>query len=167
MGGGMGGNVNRQSVDWYAGLAAEQHAQVQAQPGLESMPEQEEQEREEEHEGNGHAVPEIQVQGVGESEEAGGETDAMEDVDKGVMLRVRSLYAYEGQRTEDLCTSPFSLIHRPSVEGLMLIGAGGCSVRRELDIDGAPVKVGRRLVVWDVGEGWEVGILPEDVCAER
>ncbi|KAI0314387.1 hypothetical protein OF83DRAFT_1174805, partial [Amylostereum chailletii] len=81
-------NSNRQSVDWYAGLAAD-HGAVSREPsGLASTRE------EDEDEDTRHAgpVPSIQVE----------ESDPLEDVDKATEYRVRSLYAYEGQRAEDL-----------------------------------------------------------------
>ncbi|KAI0312324.1 hypothetical protein OF83DRAFT_1146615 [Amylostereum chailletii] len=81
-------NSNRQSVDWYADLAAD-HSAVSREPsGLASTRE------EDEDEDTRHAgpVPSIQVE----------ESDPLEDVDKATEYRVRSLYAYEGQRAEDL-----------------------------------------------------------------
>ncbi|KAF8749948.1 Pleckstrin homology domain, partial [Rhizoctonia solani] len=77
----------RQSVDWYAGLAAEGLPAGAAVPQMPSMRE------EDEHEDA--SVPAIQVQ-------AAVADDTMADVDTSVSHVVRSLYAYEGQRTEDL-----------------------------------------------------------------
>ncbi|KAI0044289.1 hypothetical protein FA95DRAFT_1497317 [Auriscalpium vulgare] len=86
---------NRQSVDWYAGLAADHGAASREPSGLGSM--REEDESEPEKEGNGHAapVPHIQVASPEES-------DPLDDVDLSTEYRVRSLYPYEGQRAEDL-----------------------------------------------------------------
>jgi hypothetical protein len=54
-------------------------------------------EEEEAKEANGHAVPEIQI---AHAEEA--QSDQLADVDRNIEYRVRSLYAYDGQRAEDL-----------------------------------------------------------------
>jgi len=74
---------NRDSVDWYAGLAVDGGA-VQHEH-LPSMQEEEEPDT---------PVPQIKVDSA--------ENDLMADVDKTIEYRVRSLYAYEGQRGEDL-----------------------------------------------------------------
>ncbi|KAH7317531.1 hypothetical protein B0J17DRAFT_724373 [Rhizoctonia solani] len=81
----------RQSVDWYAGLAAEGISPSAAAPQMPSMQE------EEEHDDAG--VPAIQVEAAPVAAPA---DDAMADVDTSVSHVVRSLYAYEGQRAEDL-----------------------------------------------------------------
>ncbi|KIO00856.1 hypothetical protein M404DRAFT_29251 [Pisolithus tinctorius Marx 270] len=78
----------KESVDWYNGLAAD-HA---GQATLDRLPETIE---EEEYAGD---VPAIRV-----SEHVpDGSSDPMADVDESTSLRVRSLYAYEAQRSEDL-----------------------------------------------------------------
>ncbi|KDQ59802.1 hypothetical protein JAAARDRAFT_56764 [Jaapia argillacea MUCL 33604] len=81
---------NRQSVDWYAGLAADQEAVYHDQ--LPPMAEEDEAEPP-----TASPVPDIQV-----SEHGVEPVDIMDDVDKSVEYRVRSLYPYEGQRHEDL-----------------------------------------------------------------
>ncbi|KAI0781525.1 hypothetical protein BD413DRAFT_505992 [Trametes elegans] len=79
---------NRESVDWYAGLAAEGSA-VQRGPSepLPAMVEEEEEPP--------TTVPQIQVD---HSDDAG----ALADVDMNTEYRVRSLYAYQAQRPEEL-----------------------------------------------------------------
>ncbi|KAL6308638.1 hypothetical protein BKA93DRAFT_822360 [Sparassis latifolia] len=77
---------NRESVDWYAGLAADGGAMRHEMSRLPSMQEEDEPPA---------TVPHIQVQAVEEN-------DVMADVDKSIEYRVRSLYPYEGQRQEDL-----------------------------------------------------------------
>jgi actin cytoskeleton-regulatory complex protein PAN1 len=62
----------------------------------------EEDEHEELEAARGDDVPAIQVSAT---------NDEMADIDKSVELRVRSLYGYEGQRPEDLCTS-FRMLRR-------------------------------------------------------
>ncbi|EMD34285.1 hypothetical protein CERSUDRAFT_117167 [Gelatoporia subvermispora B] len=74
---------NRESVDWYAGLAADGGAVP-----MEHLPPMQEEEE------PVTPVPHIQVNAVDEG--------PMADIDKTVEYRVRSLYAYEGQRPEDL-----------------------------------------------------------------
>ncbi|KAH9842454.1 uncharacterized protein C8Q71DRAFT_732931 [Rhodofomes roseus] len=76
---------NRESVDWYAGLAADAGSAPPDMSRLPSMAEEEE---------PATPVPAIQVDAA--------ENDAMADVDKSTEYRVRSLYPYEGQRPEDL-----------------------------------------------------------------
>ncbi|KAI6004726.1 hypothetical protein EDD15DRAFT_1017322 [Pisolithus albus] len=78
----------KESVDWFNGLAAD-HA---GQERLDDLPETVE---EEEHVED---VPAIRVS----EHVADGEPDPMADVDTSTNLRVRSLYPYEAQRTEDL-----------------------------------------------------------------
>ncbi|KAI6009637.1 hypothetical protein F5J12DRAFT_935062 [Pisolithus orientalis] len=78
----------KESVDWYDGLPAD-HA---GRATLDRLPEAVE---EEEYAGD---VPDIRVS---EHVPDGG-SDPMSDVDESTSLRVRSLYAYEAQRTEDL-----------------------------------------------------------------
>ncbi|KZT11160.1 uncharacterized protein LAESUDRAFT_754850 [Laetiporus sulphureus 93-53] len=77
---------NRQSVDWYAGLAADGGAVHH-----EHLPAM--QEEEEDEESHAAAVPSIQVEAA---------EDPLADVDRSIEYRVRSLYPYEGQRAEDL-----------------------------------------------------------------
>ncbi|RXK39792.1 hypothetical protein M231_02985 [Tremella mesenterica] len=73
-------NLNRQSVDWYAGLAADVHANGNGYDGsgLSSTAEEEEVKE------NGHAG------------------DELDEFDLTKTIRVRSMYAYEGQRDVDL-----------------------------------------------------------------
>ncbi|KAI0933423.1 hypothetical protein AcV5_005570 [Taiwanofungus camphoratus] len=73
---------NRESVDWYAGLAADGGAMQH-----EHLPPMQEEEE------PSTAVPQIQVQAV---------DGALADIDTSTEYRVRSLYLYEGQRSEDL-----------------------------------------------------------------
>ncbi|PIL33059.1 transporter [Ganoderma sinense ZZ0214-1] len=82
-------NSNRESVDWYAGLAADGSA-LQRLPS-EPLPTTVE---EEEPPATAAAVPQIQVEGSDDS--------ALADVDMSVEYRVRSLYAYEAQRPEEI-----------------------------------------------------------------
>ncbi|CCM04566.1 uncharacterized protein FIBRA_06747 [Fibroporia radiculosa] len=77
---------NRESVDWYAGLAADGGAVK-----LEHMPSMQEEEEEEPL----ASVPQIQV-------DAAEEHEPLADVDRSTEYRVRSLYPYQGQRAEDL-----------------------------------------------------------------
>ncbi|THG95777.1 hypothetical protein EW026_g5934 [Hermanssonia centrifuga] len=77
---------NRESVGWFADLAANQGTSQHEQ--LSSMAEEEEDE-------TPVSVPQIQV----ESAEG---NDLMQDVDKSLEFHVRSIFAYEGQRTEDI-----------------------------------------------------------------
>ncbi|ELU37390.1 protein binding protein [Rhizoctonia solani AG-1 IA] len=79
----------RQSVDWYAGLAAEGLPAGAAVPQMPSMRE------EDEHEDA--SVPAIQVQAAVADDTMSEKTDQI-----GTAHVVRSLYAYEGQRAEDL-----------------------------------------------------------------
>ena len=79
---------NRESVDWYAGLAADSGMSPQQPEHLPSMAE------EDEESVAAAPVPQIQVESTGD--------DAFEDVDKSVQFRVRTLYAYEAQRAEEL-----------------------------------------------------------------
>ncbi|KAI0333129.1 hypothetical protein GY45DRAFT_1320068 [Cubamyces sp. BRFM 1775] len=79
---------NRESVDWYAGLAAEGSA---VQRGLsEPLPATVEEEEE-----PATPVPQIQVDTTEEN-------NALADVDMNTEYRVRSLYAYQAQRPEEL-----------------------------------------------------------------
>ncbi|TFK45949.1 hypothetical protein OE88DRAFT_1639082 [Heliocybe sulcata] len=88
-------STNRQSVDWYAGLAADQGGAYQEQlpPTIEEDEGYEVVDKE-------SAVPDIQVSEHETNGTAG--SDPMEDIDKSTNYRVRSLYPYEGQRSEDL-----------------------------------------------------------------
>ncbi|KZT54344.1 hypothetical protein CALCODRAFT_456827 [Calocera cornea HHB12733] len=93
-------SANRQSVDWYAGLAAD-HANSSVAPSVPSLAEEDEEEQEAEPVRS--SVPQIQIE---EHEEAhvqeavsGG---PMADVDMDKDVRVRTLYPYHGQRSEDL-----------------------------------------------------------------
>ncbi|KAI0085934.1 hypothetical protein BDY19DRAFT_963763 [Irpex rosettiformis] len=84
---------NRESVGWFGNLAADTGAAHLSR--LESMAEEEEPSVP-----TPAAVPEIQVETVGH--DAPKEDDPMQDIDLSTEYRVRSLYAYEGQRAEDL-----------------------------------------------------------------
>ncbi|KAJ7621612.1 hypothetical protein DFH06DRAFT_1233083 [Mycena polygramma] len=83
-------NNNRQSVDWYAGLAAE------VAPPVERMPVMKEGDEYEEPYAPNAPVPDINVV------EPAVESDLMADIDKSTELRVRSLYAYPGDGPEDI-----------------------------------------------------------------
>ncbi|KAF9806131.1 hypothetical protein IEO21_08793 [Rhodonia placenta] len=93
---------NRDSVDWYAGLAADSGAVQPAQ--LEHLPSMQEEDEPD------TPVPEIKVDTA--------ENDPMSDVDKLTEYHVRSLYPYEGQRAEDLSFAEnLMLIAHPSKSG--------------------------------------------------
>lgn len=103
---------NRESVGWFAGLAADEG--VPHHDRLGSMAEEEEPEAQ-------TAVPQIHVDAAHETSH---DNDLMQDIDMSTGKiercaiifpphpawftehRVRSLYAYEGQRAEDLCEQP-------------------------------------------------------------
>jgi hypothetical protein len=101
---------NRQSVDWYAGLAADERT-IERLP-----PTAEEDERETGVRDDSYyaAVPDIHLAApTGEEQD-----DPMADVDKSVENRVRSLYAYGGQRPSDLSFGEnLILVARPSKSG--------------------------------------------------
>ncbi|THH31859.1 hypothetical protein EUX98_g2302 [Antrodiella citrinella] len=82
-GGDSSKSSNRDSVDWYAGLAADGGNSHEHMPSM----------AEEDEEPAAAPVPHIQVEDT---------ADPLDDVDKSIQYRVRSLYAYEGQRPEDL-----------------------------------------------------------------
>lgn len=84
---------NRESVDWYAGLAADSGAPQQSHEHLPTMTEEDEE--------YVHVVPEIQVDSA-HAADVPQESDPMEDVDKTTEYRVRSLFPYEGTKAEDL-----------------------------------------------------------------
>ncbi|KAI0261797.1 hypothetical protein BC834DRAFT_925418 [Gloeopeniophorella convolvens] len=108
-----GTNPSRQSVDWYMGLAADQGTHASREPSLPPMGEEDENQTHKE--GNGHAAPLPDIQ-VAHADE--GQPDQLEDVDRGVELRVRSLYSYEGQRVEDLTFAEnLVIIAHPSKSG--------------------------------------------------
>ncbi|TCD66409.1 hypothetical protein EIP91_001400 [Steccherinum ochraceum] len=93
---------NRESVDWYAGLAADGGASQHSQEYMPSMAEEDEEIAK-------APVPAIQVEDT---------ADPLEDVDQSVSYRVRSLYAYEGQRPEDLTFSEnVMIVANPSKSG--------------------------------------------------
>lgn len=86
---------NRESVGWFGSLAADEAGQsTPMHERLESMAEEDEHEQP-------AAVPHIHVQPEAAQEHAQ-ENDPMADIDLSTEYRVRSLYAYEGQRAEDL-----------------------------------------------------------------
>ncbi|KAF9650631.1 hypothetical protein BDM02DRAFT_1351141 [Thelephora ganbajun] len=85
-------NSHRLSVDWYAGLAADHGAS--RVPTLSSMKEEEE----DVTPPTATPQPVFNVQDADEYESA----DFMDDVDRSVEYRVRTLFPYEGQRPEDL-----------------------------------------------------------------
>ncbi|CAK5279140.1 unnamed protein product [Mycena citricolor] len=98
---------NRQSVDWYAGLAADA-----APPVIDVLPPMKEESEYDEPYGT---VPDIHVE---HEPEASGESDLMADIDKSVELRVRSLYAYQGDGPDDLSFSDnIILLANPSKSG--------------------------------------------------
>ncbi|KAH7911883.1 hypothetical protein BJ138DRAFT_1062162 [Hygrophoropsis aurantiaca] len=91
MGGGQGSSHSkRESVDWYHGLAADQGAVHNHLPA--TVEENEDMEYEQ------VSVPQIQISEAS----ADSASDLMEDVDRSIEHRVRTLYTYEGQRAEDL-----------------------------------------------------------------
>jgi hypothetical protein len=81
-------NANRQSVDWYAGLAANAPSGASAPTSLPAQVEEDEDE-------DAHANRQGSQAPVGE----------LDGVDMSVSLRVRTLFSYDGQRPEDLCQS--------------------------------------------------------------
>ena len=81
-------NSNRQSVDWYAGLAADVGT-----PQVDKMPSFAEEQEEP------ASVPDIQVHDTAPS----GAPDPLADIDKSTELRVRTLYPFEGDGPDDLC----------------------------------------------------------------
>ncbi|TDL18518.1 hypothetical protein BD410DRAFT_497704 [Rickenella mellea] len=87
----------RQSVDWYAGLAADHGGVAPAAPHLQLPSTAEEKEDDEVYHSAISNVPDIQVHDV-----APETNEEMDDVDKSIEHRVRSLYPYDGQRPEDL-----------------------------------------------------------------
>ncbi|KAI5118090.1 hypothetical protein M0805_007740 [Coniferiporia weirii] len=95
----------RQSVDWYAGLAADHSTQPTLSTTIEEN---------EEEEPTRLAVPDIHVQEAPTEESP----DPLEDVDKSKEYRVRTLYPYEGQRPDDLSFSENVVVNaRPSKSG--------------------------------------------------
>ncbi|EKM56122.1 uncharacterized protein PHACADRAFT_209619 [Phanerochaete carnosa HHB-10118-sp] len=103
---------NRESVGWFAGLAAEQAGEsTPMHERLESMAEEDEHEQP-------AAVPHIQVQTSEPAQQHAQENDLMQDIDMSTEFSVRSLYAYEGQRAEDLSFGEnLILTARPSKSG--------------------------------------------------
>lgn len=85
-------NPNRQSTDWYAGLAANAPSGASAATSLPAQAEEDEDAADE-------AAP----------REAQAPVNALEGVDTSVQLRVRTLFTYDGQRPEDLCECRFFL----------------------------------------------------------
>ncbi|KAJ7500362.1 hypothetical protein B0H11DRAFT_1908822 [Mycena galericulata] len=101
---------NRQSVDWYAGLAAEATPPVQRMPSM----------REEYEEAyiphpSPPAPPPAPLPDIQVVEPV---SDLMADIDKSTELRVRSLYAYEADGAEDISFAEnVILIANPSKTG--------------------------------------------------
>jgi hypothetical protein len=100
---------NRQSVDWYAGLASDNvnPASAGGAPDLATLQE----------EPDYPSVPDIQVDApqVDEDEPA---ADPLADVDLATEHRARSLYNYDGQRSEDLSfVENLAIIAHPSKSG--------------------------------------------------
>jgi hypothetical protein len=95
--GGGSSSSHRQSVDWFAGLAADTGV-ASPQTHLPGTAEEDEEEDTRETPRRGTFVPQIQIN----ESEAEAEEDLMADVDQSTQHRVRSLYPYEGQRPEDL-----------------------------------------------------------------
>ncbi|KAI0373139.1 hypothetical protein BV20DRAFT_1042030 [Pilatotrama ljubarskyi] len=83
-------SAHRESVDWYAGLAAEGSA-IQRGPSEFSLPP-----TIEEPEEPATPIPQIQVNNTAD------DSNALADVDMSTEYRVRSLYAYQAQRPEEL-----------------------------------------------------------------
>ncbi|KAL5528859.1 hypothetical protein ACEPAG_4833 [Sanghuangporus baumii] len=100
----------RQSVDWYAGLAADQGS-VSPLPATV--------EEEEEEPPRPVSIPAIQVEEApAEAPATETSVDPMEDVDKSKEFRVRTLYPYEAQRPEDITFSEnVVVIANPSKSG--------------------------------------------------
>ncbi|KAG1749461.1 hypothetical protein EDB19DRAFT_1680127 [Suillus lakei] len=99
--GSTSGHSKTESVDWYAGLAADQGAVHHLPATIEE---------DEEGTEEASAVPDIQV-----SEAT---SDMMDDIDKSTEFRVRSLYPYEGQRPDDLSfVENLIIIAHPSKSG--------------------------------------------------
>ncbi|WVN89977.1 uncharacterized protein L203_105207 [Cryptococcus depauperatus CBS 7841] len=91
------GNPNRQSVDWYAGLAVDaSHPTVGMSETSALEPTQEEQEPDEGDKGTGEYEKIDRVDSEADKE---GELD---DFDMDTVLRVRSLYQFDGTRNVDL-----------------------------------------------------------------
>ncbi|KAL7419920.1 hypothetical protein Q5752_005838 [Cryptotrichosporon argae] len=87
--------ANRQSVDWYAGLAADQSHPAASFGEAQSLEPTREEEESVPPSPPAHGTPTIEVSGAeGEAE--------LDEFDTTTSLRVRSLYAYEGQRDVDL-----------------------------------------------------------------
>ncbi|KAF7294543.1 Actin cytoskeleton-regulatory complex protein [Mycena indigotica] len=112
----MSNNSNRQSVDWYAGLAADSTPIV-----VDRMPSMSE-EVEEPYEPHFSqpqpppSVPDIHVEDHESTPQS--ESDLMADVDRTVELKVRTLYAYEGDGAEDITFGENDiLIANPSKTG--------------------------------------------------
>ncbi|KAF7972256.1 hypothetical protein HWV62_18572 [Athelia sp. TMB] len=85
---------NRQSVDWFAGMAADHGASANAH-----MPATIEEDENDSEPQAPAPVPEIQVSEHAPEPAA---ENPMDDIDRTTHHRVRSLYPYEGQRAEDL-----------------------------------------------------------------
>ncbi|KAF8589690.1 hypothetical protein K439DRAFT_300209 [Ramaria rubella] len=88
----MSRHSNRQSVDWQVDLAAEGYVAPKIPVTVEE---------EEEYE-TPVPIPDIHVDASATVQAVETVKDPLEDVDQGKEYRVRSLYPYEGQRTEDL-----------------------------------------------------------------
>ncbi|THV00744.1 hypothetical protein K435DRAFT_750939 [Dendrothele bispora CBS 962.96] len=105
---------NRMSVDWYKGLAADSGspATLDRLPSTQEENESSDDEPEQpERLPGGGGLPNINVETVGES-------DLMADIDKSTSLRVRSLYAFEGDGPEDLSFAEnVMLVANPSKTG--------------------------------------------------
>ncbi|KAJ7041981.1 hypothetical protein C8F04DRAFT_1077868 [Mycena alexandri] len=103
---------NRQSVDWYAGLAADSQPPVQRMPDIAKMPSMREEDDDDPY-GAPPApalVPDIHV--------VEPMSELMADIDKSTEVRVRSLYAYEGDGAEDITFAEnVILIANPSKTG--------------------------------------------------
>lgn len=96
---------HRQSVGWFAGMAADQ----QGGPGAMGLPGPTifippTVVVEEDEEGEKYETPVTSVPGINVThhDEAEGGDDHMADIDLGMKVRVRTLFPYEGQRNEDL-----------------------------------------------------------------
>lgn len=108
---------NRQSVDWYAGLAAHsmgaEHAAVAS--AIASLPETKEEDEYTNEATNGHAVPDIRVDDI---PAPAAEEDPLEDIDMSTEYRALSLYPYDAQRPEELSFVPnMIMLVNPSKSG--------------------------------------------------
>jgi uncharacterized protein YaiE (UPF0345 family) len=91
----MSANANRQSVDWFAGLAAD--AGKIPPPAVPTTISEDSEYEMPEPEQHYAAIPDIQVDVAADPA-----SDLMADIDKSTTLSVRSLYPFEGDGPDDL-----------------------------------------------------------------